>query len=282
MRVVLTALMFLGSTAALAQSEAPRENAVESQRAAAALKLARAAALGYTFALEERGGATLALDPKPLLHWSNPVVGSIHGSVFVWNGKGRPEVLASIYKWYGPKYFHLAVELHSLAEAPVSARNDGAVVWSPGKRGITFGPVPGAPAVGDTPEQRLRQMRALAREFAGTEVDREGQTRELRLLTQPVYRYGGAEGPIDGGLFAYVIGTDPELILLLEARRGADRTAQWQFAAARMNSTALRLAHKNREVWSQPEMPWSVVHSHAEPYTTFLFNPGQGVVPAQP
>jgi hypothetical protein len=281
MRVGLLALLFLvWSASAPAQTEKATDNASESERAGAAAKLARAAAEGYAFTLEGASGTPLTLDPKPLLQWSNPVVGSIHGSVFVWNGNGRPEMLASIYKWYGPKHFHLGVEFHSLAEAPVSARNDGAVVWSPRKAGITFAPVPGAPAVADTPEKRLRQMRALAKEFTATEVDREAQTRDLRLLTQPVYRYGGPGGPTDGGLFAFVIGTDPELILLLEARRGAGGAPVWHYAAARMNSCTLRLTHKGRALWSQPEWPWAVVFAHSEPYTVFMFDPGQGVVPA--
>ena len=279
MRVALMSLALVGSTAS-AQTETLKSGESESERATAAAKLGRTAAEGYAFTVEGSRPIPLTLDAKPVLQWSNPVVGSIHGSVFVWNGKGRPQVLASIYKWYGPKHFHLGVEFHSLAEAPVTARNQGTVVWSPSKAGITFAPVPGAPAVGDTREKRLRQMRALAKEFVGTEVDREGQTRDLRLLTQPVYRYGGAEGPVDGGLFAFVIGTDPEVVLLIEARPGADGTATWQYAAARMNSTSLRLSHKGREVWSQPEWPWSVVFAHGEPYTVFTFQPGEGLVPA--
>src|SRR4051812_39649395 len=76
---------------------------VESARAAEASKIAAAAAEGYLFTAGGRRATPLTLQTKPLLLWSNPVVGSIHGSVFVWTEGGKPEVVASIYKWYGPK-----------------------------------------------------------------------------------------------------------------------------------------------------------------------------------
>ena len=39
-------------------------------------------------------------------------------------------------------------------------------------------------------------------------------------LSQPLYRYGGDDsGVLDGGLFVFVQGTDPEVFLLIEARR---------------------------------------------------------------
>jgi hypothetical protein len=288
MRVALI-LLLSASTLAAAQTTRPEAPAgpTESERAAQAAKMAQKAAEGYSFTLEARGGSQLKLDPKPLLQWSNPVVGSIHGAVFVWTGKGRPEVVASIYKWYGPTNFHLGVEFHSLAVAPLSARNEGLVVWSPRDPGIRFAPVPGAPAPADSPAARLRQMRALAAEFAASETTREGVIRELRRLTQPIYRYVGtdpADGLVDGALFAFVEGTDPEVFLLLEARRrgGGDGVVEWDYALARMNSVSLRVAHKGKEVWSLPEMPWSVVFGHGEPYTVFMFDPGQGVVPPEP
>ena len=50
---------------------------------------------------------------------------------------------------------------------------------------------------------------------------REGSDREeLRLLPQPVYRYESEDPEVqDGGVFAFVQGTDPEVLLLLEAVR---------------------------------------------------------------
>jgi hypothetical protein len=60
----------------------------------------------------------LELKPDPLLRWSNPAVGSIHGAVFVWTHEGRPAAVASIYKWFEP-HTHMAFEVHSLSKMPL-------------------------------------------------------------------------------------------------------------------------------------------------------------------
>jgi hypothetical protein len=51
--------------------------------------------------------------------------------------------------------------------------------------------------------------------------DNDGKPWELRLLPKPLYRYASrSQKVLDGALFAYVWtrGTDPEWLLLLEAR----------------------------------------------------------------
>jgi hypothetical protein len=279
MRAAFLTLIVAGSPA-LAQAPSappPANSASESARAAEAVKIARKAADAYAFTLEGQS-ETLKLEPNVLLQWSNPVVGSIHGSVFVWTKKGRPEVAASIYKWYGPRNFHLGVEFHSLAAEPVAARIQGSTVWAPGKSGLVFAPIPGAPVPSENPSARLRQLRALAKDFSASQVDREKVPRELRLLTQPIYRYDSHDPAVlDGGLFTFVLGTDPEVFLQIEARRQENGRYAWAYALARMNSVELQVTHQGRVVWTKAEIPWDVVFGHAEPYTVFTFEAGQGL-----
>ena len=78
-------------------------------------------------------------------------------------------------------------------------------------------PIPNAPTPGETAAQRLRQMRELAKEFTNRQTRRDGVEQENRLMTQPIFRYEGTEPLIDGSLFAFVQGTDPELWLLIKA-----------------------------------------------------------------
>ena len=262
-----------------APPEAGVDEASEAARAARAVGLARKAAESYTVAVKD-GGAALTLDPEPLLQWSNPVAGSIHGSVFVWTSKGRPEVVASIYKFSNPLH-HLGVEFHSLANAPLTVEREGRAVWSPERAGIEWRPVPGAPAPADAPNVRLRQLRALAKEFTASETTREDVFWELRLLTQPVYRHASTDPEVlDGALFAFVKGTDPEVFLLIEARRSPEkREFAWHYALARMNSVTLRAAHKGKAVWSVPVIPWARIRDPGAPYVLFVFQPGEGANP---
>jgi hypothetical protein len=240
-------------------------------RAAEFLALATREAESYTFRTEA-GAARFALRAEPILRWTNPVVGTIHGGVFLWTDKGRPEVVASIYQWYSP-FTHRTDEFQSLATGTFVAERDGRPVWTPARPGVEFRLVPDAPVPAGSPAGRFRQMRALAAEFTGRQTDRQGVDRDMRLLAQPVYRYEATEGdPIDGALFAFVLGTDPEAFLLIEACRAGD-ASQWQYATARMNSIHLRINRQGREVWSVPELPWSQVGDRREPYTTFRFYP---------
>jgi hypothetical protein len=98
-------------------------------------------------------------------------------------------------------------------------------------------------------------MRTLAAEFSAVLTDyrrnNSGERQALRMLTQPMYRYQSTmDELIDGSLFAFVLGTDPEVFLLLEARRTKDG-ARWQFGLARMNNDSLAVMHHDTEVWSR-------------------------------
>jgi hypothetical protein len=281
------AMLLLAVSVTCARAQPPADDRpapdgkTEEARAKEAAVVTRKAAGSYTITLERpQGKATLRLEPEPLLQWSNPVAGSFHGTVFVWTEKGRPEVIASIYKKYVPPP-HLGVEFHTLTSALVTAERGGRPEWFPEGGGVAPEPVPGAPAPAGSPAQRLRQMRDLAREFTATKTDRKDVTRPLRLLTQPIYRYAQTtpEAP-DGALFAFVEGTDPELFLVIEAGR-REQGAVWLYTLARMNSIALRVTHKGREVWSVPTIPWQQAFNPREPYTLLIFRPGQGVNPPE-
>jgi hypothetical protein len=142
------------------------------------------------------------------------------------------------------------------------------VRWEP-EAGVELKAVPGAPKPGATPAARLLQMRNLAAQFsvvADYGLDKE-MKEDLRLLTAPIHRYQSAERDIvDGGLFAFTKGTDPDAILLIEARKVKDGEV-WQYAFARLNgSCGLRGAHKDDEVWKVERLPWKTVSDKKQPY----------------
>ncbi len=143
-------------------------------------------------------------------------------------------------------------ELHSLSLAVLVVDREASEQWVPQAAGVELKPVEGAPAPADAAAQRLTQMRSLAREFTGRSLSDEGQAWELRLLPQPLYRYESTDPDVlDGALFTLVssAGTDPEIILVLEARK-AQSGRQWVFGAARFSDMNLWLKHKGQEVWS--------------------------------
>jgi hypothetical protein len=268
--VMVVAPLLLGVTGLAPPDDAPKgEKALaEAQRA-----FAKREAAAYTIRLEG-GDRRLTLRPEPVLTWSNPVMGQIYGEVFVWTADGRPEAVASIYRFHTPDP-HRADEFHSLALGRLTAERGGSAVWAPARAGVELKPIPDAPAPADSAAGRLRQMRALAQEFTGRQTNRQRVDRDMRLLAQPVYRYEATQGElIDGGLFAFVQGTDPEVFLLIEARRPPGGAPGWYFGATRMHGIHLRLYRGGRVAWSAPEIPPERVYDRREPYVIFRFEAG--------
>lgn len=191
----------------------------------------------------------LKLQPQSALRWSNPGTGRVFGDVYVWTDRGRPEVVMSLFKaWQPANGFH--VELHSLTGEALAAEREEKPIWHPARPGITLADVPDAEAPADTPARRLAQMKAIAREFSINLRDRRvndsGENQALRLLNQPLYRYEPeAKELTDGALFAFALGTDPELFLVLEASGG-----RWQYGVARMNDGAMSVLYRGQVVQS--------------------------------
>ena len=199
------------------------------------------------------------LRAEPVLSWTNPVRGTYDGLVFVWLSGGRPSAAACFYRVLREGRYFEAHEFHSLALVPLVGSLGDRTFWSPRGPGVTAKPIPGAPRPAPTPAERLRQMRALAREFRAW-VDVEEGGKELRLLPQPVFRY---ESDADGALFAFVQATDPEAVMTIDVRPG-DGGPAWHYAFGRMSNHSLSARHRDRLVWELPLNPDD--HDPSQPY----------------
>lgn len=221
----------------------------------------------YEFTVNDQVEASLV--EQPLLRWSNPVGGDWDGRVYLWTTDKRPAVIASIYKAYHRDGQPISHEFHSLTDGKLMARKAGRRIWANEQGGISWKPIPNTSQL--TPSKRLgsAQIRALARKFSVDKKERDGTPRQLRLLSQPVYRYQTmASEAIPAGLFVFAQTTDPEVLLLIEAR-ATDSGPRWHYALARLNSVELRVSYEGTEVWSVAEMPWAAVKDREAPYTVF-------------
>jgi hypothetical protein len=230
---------------------------------------ARAEAARYRFVRDDDPPAKIELREKPILKWSNPTEGALFGSVVLWTVDGRPEAAASIYRWYtGKKEFH--AELKSLSTHPLKATREKEPAWETGESDIKFHELAHDSPPADREGRRAQQMRDIARRFAADLVHPRKGRNALRLLPQPVYRYEKLPKELlDGALFAFVQGTDPEVFLLIEAEKTAGG-ARWRYAASRMNMFELHLALDDKEVWSADELTWNDVADRRGPYTIIV------------
>jgi hypothetical protein len=208
----------------------------------------------YTMAVESTPKEALELKKEPVFEWSNPVRSGVQqGVVFLWLREGRPAALGSIFSQPDPKLpgrriFH---EFHALdTDKLLVSRTNALNEWKP-ETGLARKPLADAPAPAATAEARLLQMRKLAQEFTGHETEK-AEKWDLRLLPAPLYRYPTARtGVIDGALFTLVstAGTDPEVLLLIEARE-VDGKTRWEYACGRFSDRNLYVQRKDKEVWS--------------------------------
>jgi hypothetical protein len=201
------------------------------------------------------------LPPKPVLRWRN-VQRKQDGEAMmvIWCHRGRPVAMASIYPWEGS----LCHEMGSLSRnGRILARDRGSVVWDPNTAGVEFHDVPDGPEPAESPVARLRQMKAIAERCSATMTGWKGDNsdrEELRLLPRALYRYELKDAQAaypdlhDGALFAFVLGTDPEVVLVVEAiRRGEAKV--WQYAFARATSGGLEARLDGKKVWFAEKFP---------------------------
>jgi hypothetical protein len=207
----------------------------------------------------------LVMQEEPVIRWPNPTREVRDGATFVWTRDSRPQAITCVWKQNGFHWF----AFQSLSEGPIIAEHGGAAFWRPEKSDMMFQELTDAPEPGDTTARRLIQMKDLARRFNCRLIRLNATKEELRLLPKPLYRYAPTDDKLlDGAMFAFVQGTDPEVIVSIEARR-IDEKVSWHYAVTRRCALGLEADLDDKPVWSAPyslgssSEPW--FHSNVSP-----------------
>jgi len=200
----------------------------------------------------------VVLHPEPVLRWNNPVSGVKDGIISMWTLDGRPVILAQVFQARTGTWLH---EFQSVAETPMTIRDDTEAIWTPTTPGVEMHELSGAPQPAPTQVRRLVQMRQLAQRFTAVSIfrvnptDVERSPYDLRLMSRPLYRYGDPETDLtDGALFAFAQGTNPEVWLLLEVRQTDDGPA-WHYGMAPMTGYAVSAKLDGEVVLETAEQP---------------------------
>ena len=255
--------------------QAPEDRNQEAASSAESAKqfaaYAKTTAESYKLRAGEGGARELKLLAEPVLRWSNPLGGrQAHGEIFLWTDGGLPAAVLSLNEFTdkaGRK--REEHEWCSLAAGSIAA--EGPYRWAPVAGALSPKLAEGAETPGDSAARRMRQMHRLAQDFTGEKTTRDGVKRSLRLLSKPIYRYPTADGEVlDGAIFALVEHTDPEALVVLEARRQGAGYA-WHYAFARMQSLELTASYRGARVWEAPALKGAEVYGRADqPYAAFL------------
>jgi hypothetical protein len=190
---------------------------------------------------------------KPLLRYSDPTrdIGETANNVLldagVWRlgTEGRPTALVTIEVYQSPgKSRTVGLEFLSLSELRFSMKHKTENIrWNPASSALDLKELPDAPKPADSAAARLVQMRRLSRRFEAKERYRNASI-ECRLLTQPIDRYQSeAENIVDGAIFAYANGTNPELAVVLETDG-----KHWRYGVLRLSSAESSVTFDGQQV----------------------------------
>jgi hypothetical protein len=202
--------------------------------------------------VDHKRKAELVIDP--VFRWQN--LGRERGqtgAMFIWMSEGRPVVIGGVFSNpAGVNKRDMMHEFHAIGPDRLFPEYRGSkAVWNP-SAGVPLVKLPDSPHVEDTPAKRMLQLRSIGRDFAATTVDDHKQSWQLRLLPKPLYRYTKPQGDIiDGAVMAFLsdVGTDPEIILVLEARQTGD-TKAWYYRTVRLSISDLYVDYKGERVWT--------------------------------
>ncbi|HET6881860.1 MAG TPA: hypothetical protein VFI31_16970 [Pirellulales bacterium] len=221
------------------------------------LTFAKQAAAGYQFRLPDAASHKVIVQPEPLLRWDNHVVREDDGMLFLWTDgeKGRPIAGAQFFL-VDTVWHH---EFQSLAAEPIAARDQrGNWNWGPTREGVRWQVAEELSAPGDSATQRLRQMKQFVGQFTAAVDQNAGfdAPEQLRLLTTPLYRYSSSDAEIiDGAMFGFVQGTNPEILVMIEATNRSPTKAAWRYGFARMSCFYLQVYRDGKIIWSQQRAP---------------------------
>jgi len=220
---------------------------------------------------------------EPLLFYGEPTRNNDRGSVWGWGRKGRPVALLEL--WQNPEQRALwRFAICNTSGGKLRARHAGAPWWNENDSTVELKDIPGIPAPAAETALRQRQLKLLAEKFTGHEFWDPGNTRyELRPLKRPLRTYRDeANGVLEGGLFTLANGTNPEIMLFIEARVDPKNNAKsvWQFTVGRLAHAELHLEYNGKEVFEAPR-GWGVSGSN-QPYWLGQLPAAIDVVPEKP
>jgi hypothetical protein len=230
-------------------ADEPEKDKPEAARREQQLQNMQRSAASYKLSADGTPERAFKLQEAPVMRFSNPITSTKDGALYVWTHRGRPQALLKFFTFNHKTYSHFWL---SLSEDSFVAEREGKVVWSPSEPGITLHELEGAPLPAETAAQRLRQMRTLSARFSATYTATHLRARpfELRLLTQPLFRYEtDDDDQADGALFGYAQSTTPVGLLFLESRQTPDGH-RWHYACATLVTGPVTARYEEKEVFS--------------------------------
>jgi hypothetical protein len=196
----------------------------------AAMQAAKEHIARFKMRLADSSGDLVEPVDRPLLAYGEPARANSHGTLWAFGTRGRPVAFVELWQAADNEalWFQSVVRT---GDQPLRLDLSDGKRWRPPEGKIARTAIKNAPRPSATKPTRLRQLKSLARQFTAHEFWGSDNSRaELRLLVQPVHRYDDAPAGLqDGAAFIFAHGTNPEIILLLEALGPTADQSRWHF-----------------------------------------------------
>lgn len=230
-------------------------DALAAQRAMHLARMKEVAASLHVYPNPDRK-SRVELIPEPVLRYADSTRRIYESSLWIW-GKGRPcAILAVEYYTNEPRGPRWLYEIASLSTERIAVERGGDLKWTADEPGLVLQAISGADAVADQPARRLLQMKEILRRFSAHEwTPGEGRI-QLRPLATPLHRYEhetAQDKVIDGAIFSFANGTNPEVFLLLEAHQEKGTSAAWKFGLAQMTGAVVTVELDGKTIWNRGE-----------------------------
>jgi hypothetical protein len=235
---------------AQADGKPDQEDPNRQQRAARLRQMRDVAGAIRAYRVTQESREAVEVVAEPVFRFDDPARAYEDGTVWVWGRVGRPIAILELFRniHSGPGW---ALALGSLSTGRVRLEGQSRWLWAPEGPGLQLKPLAKAPAPAPQPTARLRQMREIAARCTAYEFwDPDNQRSELRLIRQPLRRYDDPQaGLLDGALFLFCHGTNPEVVLLVEAAGKDGSPTTWQYGIQRLGHAEMHLNLDGREIW---------------------------------
>jgi hypothetical protein len=215
-------------------------------------KLVGSLEISQTIVTPEKRDETVSLSPELVLTYTDPAREFSDSTMWLWTDKGRP-VATTTVEYYPdrPADKTWIFEFATLSTHPVTMRLGKQKAWHIQQPAAIRREIASAPVPADSRPRRLQQMRDIARRFAVETFTPRGDRFVVRLMPTPLLRFPESESDrADGAVFAFAYGTNPEVILLVEAVETADGL-EWRYGVAPLTAIGIVVRLDDQEVWTR-------------------------------
>jgi hypothetical protein len=205
-----------------------------------------------------KDGATVRqpLQVTPLFRYSDPRRDILDAALWGFAEQGRPAALmkTEFYEVNGRRHWVYCIA--TLSDHLIEAKWTDGARFDSSEPGLSMQRVPNGPPPGATPAARLLQFKRLTKRFSARIQNGLDNRDQMRLMPTPICRYeGGQPGLIEGAVFGYTMGTNPDVLLVLELHRVKDGDNEWRCGAAGMTSAGFVVQMDDMEIMNQPFDP---------------------------